>query len=345
MTTLTLSANPSSLVLNINKLQLSVENRQKLNQLLEEFTFIDAIAQYNIPIDNKILLYGATGCGKTATANAIAKQLNKKIITLHLGNFVSSRLGETAKNITNTFTSARIEKAILFIDEFDFIGKTRDYDQKDSGEMKRLVNVLLQQIDNLDKNTLLICATNHIEAIDSALLRRFQLKLEYNLPTQKELDIYYDNLLIPFPKSLINFERKFGFSYAEAKDYVFQKIKNNIISMEKQKKQLLFSYGTLQLENVQIETYGRKLKEKNDTLSGYRLEELQIKDTSVIEKSAKEIHPIAIKSNSNEETIDGKIFEITMDELIQTDLYEVNDYKRVLETFKSGIKAWVYVKK
>nr|WP_299888867.1 gamma-glutamylcyclotransferase family protein [uncultured Lacinutrix sp.] len=117
------------------------------------------------------------------------------------------------------------------------------------------------------------------------------------------------------------------------------------MQLEKQKKQLLFSYGTLQLDNVQIETYGRKLYGKKDILMGYRLDNMQIKDESILKKSNQEFHPIAIKSDISEEKIEGKIFEINTEELLNTDLYEVDDYKRVLETFKSGLKAWVYIKK
>lgn len=222
--------------LSLEDLYLSDENRAKINQLIEEFDYLQALEVYNLPVDNKILLYGSTGCGKTATAHAIAKRLNKKIITLHLGGFVSSRLGETAKNIAAIFRDARLENAVLFIDEFDFIGKSRDEEHKDSGEMRRLVNALLQQVDELDKNTILIGATNYLEVIDSALLRRFQLKLSYDLPTNGQLDVYYQSLFDAFPKAFTDFEKKYNISYAEAKDYTFQKVKEHIIKHEKNKK-------------------------------------------------------------------------------------------------------------
>ncbi|MXV38259.1 AAA family ATPase [Flavobacteriaceae bacterium Ap0902] len=222
--------------LTLEELHLSEENRIKINQLIEEFEFIEALSQYNLPIDNKILLYGSTGCGKTATAHAIAQRLDKKIITLHLGGFVSSRLGETAKNITEVFRNARLDKAILFIDEFDFIGKSRDEDDKDAGEMRRIVNTLLQQIDALNPETMLIGATNYVEIIDIALLRRFQLKLAYDLPSKPQLDLYYQQLFDKFPPVLIDFEKKYGISYAEAKDYTYQQVKKNIIQAEKTKK-------------------------------------------------------------------------------------------------------------
>ncbi|TDU34309.1 ATPase family protein associated with various cellular activities (AAA) [Gelidibacter sediminis] len=223
--------------LSLDELHLSTEIRDKLNQLIEEFTFIEALNKLNIPVDNKILLHGKTGCGKTATAHAIGSALKKEVITLNLGGFVSSRLGETGKNIAEIFKKASYGNAVLFIDEFDFIGKIRDYDAKDSGEMQRLVNILIQQIDNLPDTSLLICATNHVEIIDTALLRRFQIKLYYELPTVGQLDSYYDSILVHFPEDVNTIKRAYNISYAEAKDSAYQQIKANVISLEKKKLQ------------------------------------------------------------------------------------------------------------
>ena len=110
-------------------------------------------------------------------------------------------------------------------------------------------------------------------------------------------------------------------------------------------KHLLFSYGTLQIENVQIQNYGRLLIGTKDSLQGYTLSEVEITDKSVIEKSGKKFHPIALKTNNLEDFITGTIFEITDLELHESDKYEVSDYERILETFVSNKKAWVYVSK
>lgn len=108
---------------------------------------------------------------------------------------------------------------------------------------------------------------------------------------------------------------------------------------------LLFSYGTLQLESVQMANYGRLLKGSKDKLEGYKIERLKITDATVLEKSNADDHPIAVKSNDKNDVIEGMIFEITEQELQETDKYEVSDYQRVLETFESGKKAWIYVAK
>ena len=105
----------------------------------------------------------------------------------------------------------------------------------------------------------------------------------------------------------------------------------------------LFSYGTLQLEQVQKETYGRLLKGSPDILEEYKIEQLEITDKDVLAKSKQKFHPIAIRTNNKNDFIKGVIFEITEEELLQTDKYEVSDYKRVAETFKSGKIAWIYI--
>lgn len=106
---------------------------------------------------------------------------------------------------------------------------------------------------------------------------------------------------------------------------------------------LLFSYGTLQLPSVQLSSFGRLLTGKPDRLLGYKLEQLKITDEVVVVKSETATHPIAIKTNNPNDYIEGVIFEISEKELQQADEYEVNDYCRVKEQFKSGTWAWVYV--
>ena len=108
---------------------------------------------------------------------------------------------------------------------------------------------------------------------------------------------------------------------------------------------LLFSYGTLQLERVQLETYGRVLAGKSDSLLCYALKDLEITDSSVLKKSQQRFHPIAVQTGNSSDLILGMLFEITDEELAATDAYEVSDYKRVFETFASGNEGWVYVSK
>lgn len=213
----------------LNDVFFSDENKAKITQIVKEHQHLEALKKFKLQVDNKILLYGHSGCGKTTTAKAIATALSKPIIILNLSTFVSSKIGETSLNIKAVFDKAARDRAVLFLDEFDQIGKIRGNDEKDVGEMRRLVNTIIQLIDYLSPDTILICATNHYSILDSALLRRFQLKLEYVLPSQEELDSYYERILGEFPESMRGLERIYDISYAEAKDYMHTTVKRMII--------------------------------------------------------------------------------------------------------------------
>lgn len=108
--------------------------------------------------------------------------------------------------------------------------------------------------------------------------------------------------------------------------------------------ELLFSYGTLQLEKVQLESFGRKLIGKKEILQGFVVEQLRMTDQEVLDKSEQEYHPIAIPTNNKDDEIEGTLYEISEQELKQADLYEVADYKRVKVTFVSKKRGWIYIK-
>jgi gamma-glutamylcyclotransferase (GGCT)/AIG2-like uncharacterized protein YtfP len=108
-------------------------------------------------------------------------------------------------------------------------------------------------------------------------------------------------------------------------------------------KELLFSYGTLQLKKVQLESFGRELNGTKEILTGYKLEQLEITNKAVLDKSQQNFHPIAVPTQDQNDRITGTLYEISTEELKQADLYEVNDYKRVKATFQSGKQGWVYI--
>ncbi|MBP4142294.1 AAA family ATPase [Flavobacterium sp. P4023] len=216
-------------IVSLNDVFLNHYNQKSIQQLIKEHKYVDELTKFGLPVNNKILLQGNSGCGKTTTAKAIANAIGKPILTLNLSNIVCSRIGETSQNIKQVFDKAGREKAVLFLDEFDQIGKARGNDDKDVGEMRRLVNTIIQLIDYFPKNALLICATNHPEIIDIALMRRFQLRINFEMPSKDILDDYYTKILAYFPAELQNIERKYEISFAEAKDYAFTIIKSALI--------------------------------------------------------------------------------------------------------------------
>ena len=108
---------------------------------------------------------------------------------------------------------------------------------------------------------------------------------------------------------------------------------------------LLFSYGTLQLEQVQLETFGRLLKGEKDILEGYQLTMIEITDAEVLRKSNQRFHPIISFSGDKKDQVEGVLFEVTEEEILLADEYEVDDYKRVEVTFKSGKNGYIYIGK
>ena len=105
----------------------------------------------------------------------------------------------------------------------------------------------------------------------------------------------------------------------------------------------LFSYGTLQLEAVQLATFGRRLTGRPDTLPGYRALLMQIDDPAVVATSGRTHHAIVRYTGVESDEVPGVVFEITRDELRHADEYEVAAYNRVAATQRSGLRAWVYV--
>lgn len=114
--------------------------------------------------------------------------------------------------------------------------------------------------------------------------------------------------------------------------------------MDDKRNVLLFSYGTLQLERVQLESFGRILDGQDDAMQGYHRTMIEITDPEVVRTSGEKFHPIVAHTGNPDDEVLGKVFEITEAELAAADSYEVSDYKRVAVRLKSGKEAWVYIR-
>ena len=108
---------------------------------------------------------------------------------------------------------------------------------------------------------------------------------------------------------------------------------------------LLFSYGTLQYEQVQMDTFDRLLKGDDDEILGFTLEQIEITDEEVLQSSGARFHPIAFPSDDPADTVAGKVLQITQKELAESDRYEVDDYVRITANTRSGKQVQVYVGK
>lgn len=182
--------------------------KEELAYFIKEHQAIDLLRKYDLPIANKVLFYGPSGCGKTLASYVLAGELQKMMVVVNLGAIVSAKLGETSKNLAKIFRKAASEECIIFLDEFDSLGKVRDYSQ-DHGEMKRVVNTILQLFDYLPQSSMVIAATNQKEMVDEALLRRFDLSLKFNLPNVKQIE---ELISLTLKNGQFNFDSKKGVS-------------------------------------------------------------------------------------------------------------------------------------
>lgn len=162
------------------------EVAEQLNGILVEHRRAAALAEAGLSPTRSALLVGPPGVGKTLSARWLAMRLGRPLLTLDLSAVMSSFLGRTGNNIRVVLDYARREEAVLLLDEFDALAKRRD-DDSDIGELKRLVTVLLQEIDDWPSGGLLLAATNHSELLDRAVWRRFERVISFPDPTADEI--------------------------------------------------------------------------------------------------------------------------------------------------------------
>ncbi|WP_395391203.1 AAA family ATPase [Novosphingobium sp. BL-8A] len=154
---------------------------QAIDTIIDEWVNFDALAEIDIRPSKTCLIYGVPGTGKTRLALWIAQQLDLPVVLVKLDGLVSSFLGTTARNIGNLFTFANRHRCVLLLDEFDAIAKVRD-DPQEVGEIKRVVNALLQNLDMRRDVGFTIGITNHPKLLDTAVWRRFEVQLEIPKP-------------------------------------------------------------------------------------------------------------------------------------------------------------------
>lgn len=164
-----------------DNLILSDSVQEMLNDFRDTIQHKSRMMSLGLDFRSTLLLYGPPGCGKTSAAKYLASELDLPLVTARFDTLISSLLGNTAKNIHRIFDFAQKQPCILFLDEFDAIAKARD-DSHELGELKRVVNSLLQNIDDFSQTGILIAATNHAQMLDSAVWRRFQTVIELSKP-------------------------------------------------------------------------------------------------------------------------------------------------------------------
>jgi SpoVK/Ycf46/Vps4 family AAA+-type ATPase len=170
----------------LEELILPSTGQAAIEELLEEHRRQDVLHTYGLRASSKVLFFGPPGCGKTLAAEVIACELDLPLAIVRLDALVSSYLGETAANLRKVFDFIAQYPMVALFDEFDALGKERA-DSSEHGELRRVVNAVLQMMDAYRGKSLIIAATNHEQILDSAVWRRFDDTLEFPLPASEFL--------------------------------------------------------------------------------------------------------------------------------------------------------------
>lgn len=173
---------------------LSDQQEQVLKRFILEHRASEALSEANLAMRSNLLLSGPPGTGKSFIAGHIAAKLGLPLYVVRLDALISSLLGDTAKNIRAVFDFANHSSSFLFIDEIDAVAKRRD-DNRELGEIKRVVNTLIQGLDSVSSNTVIIAATNHSHLLDPAIFRRFPYSLDVPLPDSDMREQLWDTYL------------------------------------------------------------------------------------------------------------------------------------------------------
>ncbi|WP_226480571.1 ATP-binding protein [Natrinema amylolyticum] len=175
---------PEEVDITLDDLVLTESQEAEIDKIAKAIEHRDYLADIGLREIGKLLFVGPPGTGKTSTAQALARDMDLPFVEVKLSMITSQYLGETAKNVDKTFEVAkRLSPCILFIDEFDFVAKTRRSDEH--AALKRAVNTLLKSIDNvslIEDDVLLIGATNHPDQLDDAAWRRFDEIINFPKP-------------------------------------------------------------------------------------------------------------------------------------------------------------------
>lgn len=189
------------------------ESLALINEMVEEQNRTELLKSYGLLPRHKIMLSGPPGNGKTALAEAIAYELMTPLLIVGYDGIIGKFLGETSSRLKKVFDYARQTKCVLFFDEFDAIGKERG-DIHETGEIKRVVSALLMQIDAMPSYTTVIVASNHADLLDSAVWRRFQIRINMPPPTRKAKEEF-----------ITRYGKKIGLNYGLSARIITDKLK------------------------------------------------------------------------------------------------------------------------
>ena len=205
---------------------LSDNVNRLLTRLVDERKHSQALLDDDLEPTKSAIFTGPPGVGKTLAARWVARSMGRPLVVLDLAAVMSSYLGRTGTNLRHVLDYAKSTDCVLLLDELDAIAKRRD-DTGELGELKRLVTVLIQEIDDWPSSGVLLAATNHPELLDPAIWRRFDVAVEFPLPDDAAIRVFVQAML----KGRVSDERKWAEILALAfKGRSFSDIERDLLS-------------------------------------------------------------------------------------------------------------------
>lgn len=185
----------------LSDLTFSESQRHIFKRIILEYRQQNKLRDHGLEPRRKLLLFGPTGTGKTATASALAHELNLPLFTIRLDGLITKYMGETASKLRMIFEAMRRTRGLYFFDEFDAIGSDR-HSPNDVGEIRRVLNSFLQFLEQDRSDSMIVTATNYKGLLDSALFRRFDDVINYDMPTREQVKTIIVNRLVQFDCSV-----------------------------------------------------------------------------------------------------------------------------------------------
>lgn len=231
--------------IDLRDMVLSPVVNEALGKLVHEQKNWELLKKHNLTPRRKLLLTGPPGTGKTMTAQAIAGELGLSVYIIRLDGLMSKYLGESIAKLRMIFDAMEEHRAVYLFDEFDSIGSHRDKGQ-DIGEIKRVLNSFLINIEKDQSNSIIVAATNLPESLDKALFRRFDDVVSYPLPDLQQVTDTIKKATKGFsfskkPNYTKIAELAVGLSYSEITKACEEAVKEMILS------------GSMKLDSIEIQ--------------------------------------------------------------------------------------------